>query len=85
MSISQLKIDGSIIRQEITQADVTPHWQTPGHEGSMSLRLMGSTRAKWLDLDTAEYGEKSSKRTMVVLHEDEVRALRDLCNKILGE
>lgn len=85
MTITALKIDGSILKQEIAQTNVTPHWQTPGHEGSMSLRLMGSTRAKWLDLDTVEYGEKSSKRTMIVLHEDEVRALRDLCSKILGE
>ena len=85
MTISQLKIDGSIVKQELTNADVTPHWQTPGHEGHRSVRLMGSTRARWLDIDTLEMGEKSSKRTMVVLDEDEVRALRDLCNTVLGE
>ena len=85
MTIRAMTANGSILKQEIFRDDVTPHWKPPGNVGHFSLRLTGSTREKWLDLDTRESAETSSRRTMLTLREDEVRALRNLCNTILEE
>lgn len=64
----------------------TPHWVRFG-EGSAVIDLSAHTGVKWLSIDTTETRDdgKSSKRTMVTLDEQAVRALRDFCNQVLGE
>ena len=80
------RADDPMIALVMRNSEARPHWVRFG-DGSAVIDLLANTGAKWLSIDTTETRDdgKSSKRTMVTLDEPAVRALRDFCNKVLGE
>lgn len=88
-SVYSSPADGSISRNgehfglEVHIVDKTPHWQVFG-DGHANVNANGMRGTGWLQIDTREIGEKSSKRTMVTLQREDVERLRDLCNLVLG-
>lgn len=85
-NVGVVKVDGQLLRQQITQDHVTPHWVRFG-EGWMDFQATGHAGPKWVSLDITEHSTdtKSSKRTMVTFDETEVRALRAFLNRVLGD
>lgn len=57
----------------------TPHWRLPGADthATATLHVTTHDKAKWVSLDTQEYGDRSNKRTMITLDETSGRALYD--------
>lgn len=62
--------------------DHRPHWKAYG-SGHATATFAMHEAADWLEIDTEEFSEggKSSKRTMVTLHNDEARALHALLSE----
>ena len=54
-----------------------PHWKRPGQcdDTRAIMTVMSNVLGPWLSFDTQEFADKSSKRTMVSLTEEDARRL----------
>lgn len=61
----------------------TPSWQRHG-EGSASVEFQLNVNVGWLSVYTTEYGEKSSRTTIVTINQDSARELYALLKERFG-
>lgn len=79
-----VEFHGALVEQRIVWREHTPHWKVYD-AGHAELRLI-TAPGQWLEVQAEEFASTgATKRTMLTLHGDEIRALRDLCNTALGE
>jgi len=84
MADGKIAQDGDHYSLSLHFKNKTPRWQRYG-PGHASLDINGCAGPGWLAIDTQEFAEKSSKRTMITLDRSDVERLRDLCDMVLGD
>lgn len=76
MTTTSVKVDEShnpLRYFEWNDRDHCPHWKRPPSEGFATLRVRTHKENSYLDIHTAEFGEKFSKETMVCLSKEDGR------------